>query len=186
MRMEVYGQKYAEVRKHRNQLVIVIAVSALLNVILSALSFRLSNQYHIIITPPVIEEAFWIENRKVSSSYLQQMADYFSRLMLNATAVGSSVRTDAVLSLVDNLSYANFQHLLIEEEAKIKKDNFITIFNPIQYEVDVNQLAVKVVGDLSIFQGKEQVKESRKTYKIQFGFAGKAGKLLVKGFEDVT
>lgn len=186
MNISTYKIKFNQIHKQRNQLLVLISVSSILNIMLVGLSYKLSDQKHIIVTPPLLEEAFWIENKNVSSSYLRQMADYFCRLILNTTSAAANARREAVLTLVDNHSYAAFQQLLVGEEEKIKSNNFITIFNPTQYVVDVKQLKVDVVGDLKIYQGKEEVKESRKTYRIQFSFSGKTGKLLVKEFKDVT
>jgi type IV conjugative transfer system protein TraE len=114
------------------------------------------------------------------------MADYFSRLLLNTTGSSASARREAVLGLVDAEAYSSFQHLLLDEEEKIKKNNFITLFNPVQYDIDADKLQVNIIGDLRVFQGKEQVKESRKSYHLQYAFSGKTGKLLVKEFKDVT
>ncbi len=186
MKLAAYTFQLSQTRRQRDLLLIGIIISMVLNMGLTGLSYKLSDQYRIVITPPVIDESFWIENRKVSSSYLQQMADYFSRLLLNTTAVSANNRREAVLSLVDNTSYASFQHLLLDEEEQIKKNNFITMFTPAQFNVDVERLTVEVIGELSIFQGKQQVKNNHKTYKLKFSFSGKSGKLLVKGFEDVT
>lgn len=186
MRMAAYTRQLSQIIKQRNLLLVGLGISIMLNILISGLAYKLSDRYKIVITPPVLEESFWIENRKVSSSYLQQMADYFCRLLLDTTAASAHARKEVVLSLVDNASYAQFQHLLIDEEDQIKKNNFITLFSPTQYQIDIDHLIVEVTGDLAIFQGKQEVKNNRKTYKIQFSFSGKTGKLLIKGFEDVS
>jgi type IV conjugative transfer system protein TraE len=186
MKLETYTSKLSEVLKQRNQFAIGVMLSMLLNLGLLGLSFKLSSNKHIIVTPPVLDEAFWIENKKVSSSYLRLMADYFSRLLLNTSSVSLNARREAVLSLVDIKSLSTFQHLLLEEEDAIRNGNFITIFNPTQYDVDINHLTVDIIGDLSIFQGKQEIRNHKKIYKIQFTFSGPSGKMLIKGFEDVT
>lgn len=186
MNLSTYSVRYNQIFRQRNQLIVLLVASIGLNFILGGLSHRLAGREHIVITPPLVEEAFWIENKNVSSSYLRQMADYFSRLLLNTTGSSANARREAVLGLVESQSYSNFQHLLIDEEEKIKKNNFITLFNPVQYDIDSEKLQVRVIGDLRVFQGKEQVKESRKTYQVQYVFSGKTGKLLVSEFKDVT
>lgn len=185
MKASTYTQQLAKVLWQRKQLFIGLGGSLVLNLGLMGLSYQLAHRYHIVVTPPLLEEAFWIEHRQVSSSYLQQMADYFCRLMLNATPASAALRRQAVLSLVDTASYGTFQQLLLEEETKLQQNNVVTTFNPIQVDVDVTHLIVKMSGELSLFQGKQQVRSSRKTYQIKFTFSGKTGKLLVRGMNEV-
>lgn len=186
MKLDIYTSKLSNILKQRNQLIVGIFLSMILNLGTIGLAFKLSSQKHIIVTPPVLDEGFWIENKNVSSSYLRLMADYFSRLLLNTSSVSLESRREAVLKLVDIKSLGSFQHLLLEEDDEIRNGNFITIFNPSQYDIDVKHLAVNVIGDLSIFQGKQQIRNHKKSYKIEFIFSSPSGKLLIKSFEDVT
>ena len=48
---------------------------------------RLIGRERIVITPPVVNQAFWVEAQAVSPEYLSQMASFLAQLRLNLTPV---------------------------------------------------------------------------------------------------
>jgi type IV conjugative transfer system protein TraE len=186
MKYANYTSKLGRAIRERNVFLCMVGALFVGNIFQTGLCYKLYGQNKIIITPPTLNQDFWVEGNKVSHSYLQQMGDYFSRLMLNVTTASLEAREAAVLSMATENAYGNLKALLSDEADTLKKHGFTTTFNPIEYEVDVNNLSVKIKGELVIIQGRHDVKHLKKTYQIMFDNQGRGSKLLVKGFTDVT
>lgn len=166
----------------RNRLLIAVAALFLLNVIQGFSVFSLIGRQKTIIIPAAFEREFTVSS-KFSDSYLEQMAQYFSGLLLNVTPATSAVNAEHLLRHVASENYAAVKEQLVEQNKEIEKRAISTAFYVSHLRVNAKNLWVELKGDLKIFIANAQMESKTKTYRFQF--ANRNGLLKIKTFSEV-
>ncbi|MSO14457.1 type IV conjugative transfer system protein TraE [Rickettsiales endosymbiont of Trichoplax sp. H2] len=163
----------------RNVAVIVCIVLLVANVLLS-LSVLKAREKTVII-PAYLKQSVWVQGELMSSSYLEEMARYFSELLLDVTADNSKYKRDIVLRYVSPEYHNILENELIKEEKKLRKYNLTTDYVVKKIIVDEQNLQAKVIGTLIKYVAGQRVSEKEEKVTIRFGYA--SGIMLVKEFK---
>jgi type IV conjugative transfer system protein TraE len=167
----------------RNRLLLVVGVSALLNVLLGMSTFFMIGKERVIVVPPVVSHEFWIASDSVSDSYLEQMSEFFSGLVLNVTPSSFSSRSEQLLQHVDPSTYALVKAQLVEQGTEVARRAMSTNFHPVSFKIDRKNLIVEVKGDLKILIGNSPIETMSKNYQIQFSHRN--GRIYIREFKEV-
>ncbi len=132
----------------------------------------------IIIAPPVIEKEFWVDQKSVSPTYLEQYGYFLGQLLLTKSAQSAVTQRSAILRHTDP-SYAGIlKQRLIEEEEILKKQSASYVFYPIDIKVHLDTMSLLLTGDRVIFMGGKQISSEQEGYLLKFSFEG--ARLLLK------
>ncbi|OZG32420.1 TraE/TraK family type IV conjugative transfer system protein [Rickettsia endosymbiont of Culicoides newsteadi] len=172
------------ITKQRN---LFLLLTILLAVTSSALSLKiLMQEERIIIVPPLTSEVM-ISNRKVSSSYLEQMTMVFLNSLLDLSSIDVLHKRDMILKYTSN-SHPSFSKRINEYFAdsaeKYKNFDLVTYFTVKNMEIDETKGEVIAHGILTSRYGKRGFESTPTSYRLSFEFSG--GYLRLKEFNQVV
>lgn len=162
----------------RNILAGIVAVGLIVLLLQTWLLFF--KQERVIISPPELNQSYWVEGHKFSASYLEEMAVFFSHLMLDVTESNVLAQGDIVLRYVLPEAYGTFKAKILDDRIKLQKMQLSLHFTPKTIEV-VGGLVVEVAGVLAHHVASSRVAQSNDVYRITF--ANKKGRLFLAAFE---
>ncbi len=148
------------------------------NVLLVLILF--SAQERVVVVPTQLHTAVWTEKGTVSQSYLEEMAVFFSKQILDVTPSTASYQREHLLRYVDPSFYNALRKKMIDEEEHYKKDNISMSFRPQSAVVNTKALQVTITGLLQQYVANKFVQQTKEVYEI--GFSYQAGQLLIKNF----
>jgi len=137
-----------------------------------------------IIVPPEINKTFWLTSNTVSKDYLDQMAYWYSGLVLNATQFTGEYQKQMFLRYA---TPGDAGRLSAEMDARIDyltKNNASTQFAALSLNTDEKTMKVAITGDLSTFIGDKRISGKRVVYAISFKYIN--GRLYVSEFKETN
>lgn len=171
------------ITKQRN---LFLLLTILLAVIGSALSLKILIQEERIIMVPPLSLEVMISNRKVSSSYLEQMTMVFLNSLLDLSSIDVLHKRDVILKYTSN-SHPSFSKRINEYFAdaasKYKNFDLVTYFTVKNMEIDEGSGEVIAHGTLTSRYGKHGFESIPTSYRLSFEFSG--GYLRLKEFNQV-
>lgn len=172
------------ITKQRN---LFLVLTILLAVTSFALSLKiLMQEERIIMVPPLTSEVM-ISNRKVSSSYLEQMTMVFLNSLLDLSNMDVLHKRDMILKYTSN-SHPSFAKRINEYFAdsaeKYKNFDLVTYFTVKNMEIDETKGEVIAHGILTSRYGKHGFESKPTSYRLSFEFSG--GYLRLKEFNQVV
>lgn len=174
----------SRVVKQRN---LFLSLTILLSITSMSLSLKLANQEERIIMVPPLTSDVVISNKKVSSSYLEQMSMVFLNSLLDLSSVDVLHKRDVILKYTSN-SDASFTKKINEYFAdaaeKYKNFDLVTYFTVKNMEINEATGEVIAHGTLTSRYGKHGFESNSASYKLSFEFSG--GYLRLKEFESVN
>jgi conjugal transfer pilus assembly protein TraE len=183
MKAETLVNTFNQTVGQRNRLLLALGVSGLMNVLLSLSLFSLIGKERVLVVPPVVSREFWVATDSVSDSYLEQMSEFFSSLVLNVTPSSFSTRSEQLLLHVDPSTYSIVKTQLVEQGIEVARRAMSTSFHPLSFKVDRNSLMVEVKGELKILIGNSPIETKIQAYQIQFSHRN--GRIFIKEFKEV-
>lgn len=162
----------------RNILAAMVAVGLIVLLLQTWLLFF--KKERVIISPPELNQSYWVEGDQFSASYLEEMAVFFSHLMLDVTEANILAQGDILLRYVLPEAYGTFKAKILEDRQKLQKLQLSLHFTPKTIDV-VGKLVVEVTGVLANHVASSRVSQSNDTYRITF--ASKKGRLFLAAFE---
>lgn len=177
-----YASALAESVHRRNLWLMVALAMTASNVMLCAKVASTSTQEKTIITPPVIEKAFWVHGNKVSPEYLEMMATYFAGLALTYTKDNIEGQTALFLRFTDPEAHGVLSAQLSAEAEKIRRNNLSSVFYPVQVRVRDQDQRVAVTGDLVTMVGEQITGRRRATFALHMSYRN--GRLYVAEFRE--
>ena len=156
----------------------------LLAVVVLQSLFLFFRQERTLILPPETKQSYWIEGNRFAPSYLEEMALYFTHLLLDVTEANILYQGEIVLRYIAPPAYGHFKTKLFEDEQRLKKDNLSLHFIPIDCEVSPKTLSALVTGDLLSYVGSKKVSQHRETYHVEFSQV--KGRLFLKTFTVIN
>jgi conjugal transfer pilus assembly protein TraE len=136
----------------------------------------------VIITPPELTQSYWVQGSAFSKSYLEEMALFFSHLLLDVSQDSILSQGEVVLRYVVPNSYGVFKSKLLEDEQRLKKHQLSLHFIP-KSVAFVQPLTVEVQGYLNHYVGSQRVSQVQETYRIDF--SQKKSQLFLESFRVV-
>ncbi len=177
MRYTVYASRLLDLLKQRNLLLplcTVLACSQLLSLV-----FLFCKKERVILIPPIVSQPMWIEERAVSSTYLEQMGLFIGQMLLSNTPTSVGLLRDTVLRYVHPGAYTQMRQQLIGEEAHLKKHQGSYHFHLNSVHVEPANHSVVLHGDRENYIGGKCVERARETYRLTFAFS--KGRYLLTG-----
>jgi conjugal transfer pilus assembly protein TraE len=124
-------------------------------------TFLFLRSERIIINPPELKQSYWVEGNRFAPHYLEEMALYFSHLLLDVHESNVWQQGDIVLRYVEPQFYEHFKTKIVAEEQRLKKEHLSLHFVPIEVQVFPHDLACEITGDLLGYVGGKQVTTHR-------------------------
>jgi conjugal transfer pilus assembly protein TraE len=183
MQLTHYKSRLQHMLAQRNGYLVLAALLAGVCLLLTISVCRLIGRERIVITPPVVNQAFWVEAKAVSPEYLSQMASFLAQLRLNLTPGNAAYQQETLLRYTDPAYYGDLKNELVSEAGQLEKTHTSLIFYPVEVTVDVKQLAADITGDLSATVGNDHLPVQRIRYQLQFRYS--EGRLWLKSFEEI-
>lgn len=149
-----------------------------INVLLSLILFNAKER--VVVVPSQLNTTIWTEKGTVSQSYLEEMAVFFAKQMLDITPSTAAYQREHILGYVTPSYYHALRKKMLEEEEKYKKDNLCTSFRPLSAVVNVKALEVTLTGLLQQYVSNKFVQQTKEVYEMSFSY--EAGRLLIKSF----
>ncbi len=134
----------------------------------------------IIISPPELNQGYWVEGDRFSNSYLEEMALFFSHLLLDVSAASILPQGEVILRYVLPEAYGVFKTKLLSDEKRLKKQQLSLHFNPQTVEIPKDRV-VEITGTLSAYVGARKISQQQETYQVVF--AKRKGRLFLESFE---
>lgn len=179
MNFKLFNHRLGNVLKQRNFLLVLAMALLCLSFLLSfALIFK---EEKVIMVPTELRQEVWLQGKQVSAAYLEEMGILYADLLLEQTPAGSAFRRDIILRNSTASGYGALKVKLLEEEKRLKKENFSTSFQPKSIKVERSKMAVEITGDLLRYVVDKRISQSRDTYRIEFEYH--RGRLLIKTFQ---
>jgi conjugal transfer pilus assembly protein TraE len=144
-----------------------------------ALSFLFLKEERIIIVPSVIEKEFWVESNSISASYLEQFGLFLGQLLLSKSAYSADIHRTVLARHTEPKYLGVLKKKLIEEEETLKKQNASYGFYLNNIFVNLDRLAVTLIGDRQFFIAGQQPTNENCAYTLYFSYKG--GRLLLTG-----
>lgn len=164
---------------------LVLAVGLIGLTLLLAISlYRLIGRERIVIAPPVVEQAFWVDAKTISPTYLSQMTVFFAQLRLNVTPDSAAYQRETLLRYTDPSYYGDFKNALVSEADHLTQTHTSLVFYPVDVSVDAPHLTAKISGDFSATVGNVSLPVKRLTYQIIYRYA--QGRLWLRSFQEVN
>lgn len=179
MKFNLWNNRLGSLGHQRNLFLVLIAV--LLIIIFTQALFTFLRAERIVVVPPDLKQEVWLEQHRVSASYLEEMALVYASFMLECSPESAAYKRDIILRHTSPESYGALKRRLLEDEKRLKKEHVTTSFHPNGVKVDSSHLTVEVTGDLLRFVGEKRISQSRDTYQFQFEY--KASRLTIKTFQ---
>lgn len=183
MQLTHYKSRLQDILAQRNGYLVLAALLALVSVLLTVSVCRLIGRERIVITPPVVNQAFWVEAQAVSPEYLSQMASFLAQLRLNLTPGNAAYQQETLLRYTDPAYYGDLKNELVSEAEQLEKTHTSLIFYPVAVAVDAKQLTAQITGDLSATIGNDHLPVQRIEYRLQFRYT--EGRLWLKSFDEM-
>jgi conjugal transfer pilus assembly protein TraE len=183
MNTQVLTDSYNKVLTERNRLLFAFAIATILSLLLGASNFYLIGRERIVVIPPTVSRAFWVASDSVSDSYLQEMSQYFSSLLLNITPNTFAVNSEHLLQNVAPQHFGALKAQLVQQQMEIERRGVSTSFYPASFKIDKQKLLVELKGELKILVGNAPLESKTKTYHIKF--VQRHGRLFIQFFHEV-
>jgi conjugal transfer pilus assembly protein TraE len=183
MNAQVLIESYNKVLTERNRLLLAFAIASLLSLILGVSNFYLIGKERIVIVPPTVSRTFWVASDNVSDSYLQEMSQYFSSLLLNVTPNTFAVNSEHLLQNVAPESFGALKSQLVQQQIEIERRGISTSFYPTHFKIDKQKLLVELKGELKVLIANASLDSKTKTYQMKF--IQRHGRLFIQFFNEV-
>lgn len=164
----------------QRNVILAFSVLLLFAVVLLSILFFFKTEKTIII--PTNGSSFWVEERRVSSGYLERVGLYLSDLLLNRSPADVDKKNQTILEFVHPGAYHEIRKQLSREKENILKDHQSFFFRTERSYVDIGKNAFVIEGEFVVLIGKEGeapfcAQNERKKYILQF--VCENGKLLL-------
>jgi conjugal transfer pilus assembly protein TraE len=165
------------------QNLLIIGLLAL-SIVLAVTAYSLVGRERVILVPPTVSKSFWLDSEKVSGDYLDQMALFLAHLMLNISPRSVDFQAKTLLQYASPEAYAELKTAMASTSERLKRDNAVTLFQPVTFTIDEPGMRVVINGVLATYIGDKRVTETSKVYLIEFRYSG--GKLYLSGFKETS
>lgn len=183
MQLTHYKSRLQQVLAQRNGYLVLAALLALISLLLTISVCRMIGRERVVITPPVVNQAFWVEANAVSPEYLSQMTSFLTQLRLNLTPSNAEYQRETLLRYTDPAYYGDLKNELVSEADQLEKSHTSLIFYPVEVAVDAPNLVSRITGDLSATVGNDHLAAQRIHYQLKFRYG--EGRLWLKSFEEI-
>ena len=175
--------------KHQKKLIsqrnIFLVFSLFLLFTTSLLAFLLTKKEVRTVFIPAHGQTFWVEDSRVSRSYLENMGTFVSELLLNRSAESSRLRNNTLYPHVDPSFIGPLKKALQEDHKSLQAKGQSYVFYPEAITSDLEKLIFWIEGDLITFAAKSGnfpkiADKTKRRYRLSFRV--QAGRLFLTEF----
>ena len=157
------------------------SIILVLIVLLQAVLLFFKNE-KIIISPPELTQSYWVEGNRFSNSYLEEMALFFTHLILDVSESNILPQGEILLRYVSSNAYGEFKNKLLSDEKRLKNQQLSLQFTIQELEF-IEPMKANIVGSLSSYVGSQKISTTQETYRISF--SQKKSRLFLESFEMI-
>jgi len=141
---------------------LLLAVGMIANVLI----LRGRDRY--IIVPPKIEKEFWVDHKKSSEAYLEQMGVFLATLAGNMSPTNAEYNAKLLSSYLDSSIFGEVKNEIAAQAAYFKKNNISQAFFPLATKVDPETGRVEIDGNAIRYIGSAKVSNEKLIITIKF------------------
>ncbi len=145
---------------------------------------KICTHHTIVVTPPVVNESFWIDHKTVSESYLYQFSEFLAMTRFNIDAANVDQQNEVFLQQADPKEYGALKKVLIEQVQKIKREHLSIALFINSIHVDQKHLKVLIDGSLMSLVGGKAIPKQSIHLLMQYRFVN--GRLYLSSMSEVT
>lgn len=184
MEIAQYKSRLQHLIAQRNGYLVLAVTLAVISLVLVICVCRMINRERIVIVPPTVNQAFWVNSQTVSPEYLSQISSFLTQLRLNMTPSNAEYQRETLLRYTDPTYYGELKNELVEEADHLEKTHTSLIFYPVDISVDAHVLTAQISGDFSATVGNVPLPVQRLTYFLRYRYS--QGRLWLQSFQEVT
>lgn len=150
---------------------LALAGSIFTNAALAFLLNSIDRTHRETIVPPEINKSFWVEDKRVSASYLEQMGLYVLMNAQNLTPATAEYQMLQLLKLASPRAYGPLEASLKRQVDRLKRDKVSTAVGVTGIAVDEAKQAVYYDVVLSTMVADKSVSQVPKKFEIAFSMS---------------
>ena len=180
MNFTLYQKRLTHLNVQRN--ILAGAALILLVIVLLQTLLLFFKKERVIINPPELTQSYWVEGDRFSKSYLEEMAMFFTHLLLDVTESNVLPQGEILLRYVVPSAYGDFKDKLLADQKRLKKQQLSLQFTPQSIDL-VAPLTLEINGFLANYVGTKKVAQFKETYWVQF--SQRRGRLFLESFQMI-
>ena len=180
MKFALYQKRLSHINVQRNFLLGLTVVMLLVLLLQTLLLFL--KQQRFIISPPEVKQSYWVEGNLLSKSYVEEMALFFTHLLLDVTESNLLLQGEVLLRYVTPSAYGDFKNKLLSDHKKLKKQQLSLQFIPQTIDF-IKPLTLDVTGLLINYVGSKKIAQFKETYRM--GFSQQKGRLFLESMQTI-
>lgn len=145
-----------------------LVISVTTNLLLAVGLATADRTHREIVVPPEINKTFWIEDKKASASYLEQMGLFMLMNALNVTPLSADYQMKQILKYTTPAYYGTLEKHLTAQAKRLVRDNVSTTISVTGITVDENRQAVLFDAVLNTALADKRVSQEAKKYEVLF------------------
>ena len=178
MEIAILADKQQNLLLQRNILAGICALTLLGNIILAGCVFSSERQTYII--PAHFNKEMLLSNKRLSSSYLEEMSVFYLDLLLGLNEGNISYNSSLILRHIHPSFYKQISKFLEEEKKRYQEYRLSTHFKLTKLNIDDKNLIAEVSGILTSYYGNTGKSSDSVSYRIEYDYS--AGVLTIKNF----
>jgi conjugal transfer pilus assembly protein TraE len=173
-----------QLRKDKRMLGTALMLTAFGLILSMLMNLKQLGNERTVLESPGVSQKFWVTGSTASQDYLEEMAGYFSWLILDVSPGNIDWKKENLLKYVEPDSYGPFKIAMELESQRLRRNNANTAFDIKQFNTNVSEQVVHVTGLLRRMVNGVDVGEPRSvTYRAQFRLKG--GRISLSAFKEV-
>lgn len=158
----------------------IAAIMLVSNVMLAGFVVTADTSEKTIVVPPQVEKPFTVQGNEVSTAYIEQMARYFSQLLLTYHKQNAQAQFNTVLHYTDPSVYSEMKTRFAVDYDRISRNDISSVFY--MMGIHIKKDVAVISGELNGFIGSHLVSKKQKTYELRFNYNGQ---LTITGFNEL-
>lgn len=184
MNLKIFEKNLRIIQKQRNMLLLFVILSLAANLFLAAKNFLSDKR---IILVPGLNQPVWLEEKSVSSSYIEEITILMLNHLLDLSHKNIQYKKSLILNHISTSNKVPSELIgkyFEDIEEKYKKFDLITHFTIKDIIIDIDNLSAKAKGLLTSNYGKRGLTTSEEEYYLKFELI--RGFLKLKSFENIA
>ncbi|QLQ32058.1 MAG: hypothetical protein HZT40_11210 [Candidatus Thiothrix singaporensis] len=182
MKRSTYLSQLADAGYQKGALKLLAGGLLLSNLLLGAILLQASGKAEkTVVVPPDFQRSFWVSGEEVSPDYLEQMAVYYSGLILNYNPANLEYQTRQFLKFADPVAYGELSGKFADDVGKATRNQLSSAWFPQQ--VDIHGMTLELTGVQTLFVGKNITEQKQRRYRLELDKG--AQQPLVRAFQEI-
>ena len=174
-----WGESVIKLVKQRNIFLVLLLGLMAANIIQGMLLF--GKKERVIIVPAYFKQGFWSEGEVVSDTYVEEMAVFMSKMILDTTPESHKYRREMILRYVMPEYYHKMEKKLIEEGDRMARDGVTTTFAAKEIAASSDELKAVISWTVTTYVSVERICQTKVKYEMELGYS--SGIIMLKNFK---